>query len=335
MHCVNGINSVLRPVSLILHGIQLQDEPSIRVSIHRYKPPAAAQSASGQQGFQRQACNDVVAVEEPLEIRIAFGPAGQRRSKSLAITMRTPGHDAELATGFLLSENVIQTASQIEKIAHVGPAPEQGTHGNTLMVDLDPSVEFSVDQLQRHFYMTSSCGVCGKASIEAVMAQGFQPAVQTIQLDAQTIANLPSSLRTQQTVFDVTGGLHAAGLFDSQGNLIALREDVGRHNAVDKLVGHSISCSEPSRKANQSDNRKQIDSQAGRILVVSGRASFELVQKALTASFEVLIAVGAPSSLAVELADKFNLTLIGFASKKKFNVYCGLDRVRFRDTKSS
>ena len=297
----------------------MQDEPSKRVTIDRYQ---ALSASAGQQAYQQQSCEDVVAVEEPLEIRIAFGPAEKRRSKSLAITMRTPGNDTELATGFLLSENVIQSASQIENIAHVGPAPDQGTHGNTLMVDLDPSVEFSIDQLQRHFYMTSSCGVCGKASIEAVMAQGFQSVKTTIQIDAETIANLPELLRSQQTVFEATGGLHAAGLFDDQGTLIALREDVGRHNAVDKLVGHHLMSNQDALPL-------------GRVLVVSGRASFELVQKALTASFEVLIAVGAPSSLAIELADQFNLTLIGFASKKKFNVYSGFDRVRFRDTKSS
>ena len=307
---------------MLQNGSQLQDEPSKRVTIHRYSA-SSERNESQPTAYQQQTCDDLVAVEAPLEIRLAFGPAAQRRSKSLAITMRTPGHDAELAIGFLLSENVIQTASQIEKIAHVGPAPEHGTHGNTLMVDLDPSVEFSVDQLQRHFYMTSSCGVCGKASIEAVMAQGFQPVATTIKLTAGTIANLPQSLRTQQTVFEATGGLHAAGLFDDQGALIALREDVGRHNAVDKLVGQELL------------KRQQTNNSAGRVLVVSGRASFELVQKALVASFEVLIAVGAPSSLAVELAEEFNLTLIGFTSTKKFNVYCGFDRVRLRDTNSS
>ena len=306
----------------------MQDDPSKRVTIHRYQSTTAPKSNLGQQSYHQQSCDDVVAVEEPLEIRIAFGPAEQRRSKSLAITMRTPGNDAELATGFLLSENVIQTASQIEKIAHVGPAPDSGTHGNTLMVDLAPSVTFSVEQLQRHFYMTSSCGVCGKASIEAVMAQGFQPVATTIQIATKMIADLPSRLRNQQTVFETTGGLHAAGLFDDRGTLIALREDVGRHNAVDKLIGQEL------LNRQQLINREGMMSQ-GRVLLVSGRASFELVQKALTASLEVLIAVGAPSSLAVELAEKFNLTLIGFASKKKFNVYSGFDRIQIRDTSSS
>lgn len=301
----------------------MQDEPTKPVTIKRYQRLTTADAAANQPTYTKQACDDLVAVEEPLEIRVAFGPADQRRSKSLAITMRTPGNDIELATGFLLSENVIQTANQIQKTEHVGPSPEHGTHGNTLIVDLDPSVDFSVDQLQRHFYMTSSCGVCGKASIEAVMAQGFKPVTSSVQLTAETVANLPKNLRTQQSVFDDTGGLHAAGLFDQDGALLALREDVGRHNAVDKLIGHQLI------------NRQAEHLQQGRILVVSGRASFELVQKALTASLEVLVAVGAPSSIAIELAEAFNLTLIGFASAEKFNVYSGFDRVRLRDNSDS
>lgn len=303
----------------------MQDDPTKRVNIQRYQlePNESANSHSS------ETCDDLVAVEEPLEIRVVYGPADQRRSKSLAITMRTPGNDAELATGFLLSENVIQSAEQIKSIDHAGPAPENGDHGNTLMVDLDPSVEFSIEQLQRHFYMTSSCGVCGKASIDAVMAQGFQPVPSTIQLTAETVSALPTKLRTQQNVFDDTGGLHAAGSFDSTGDLIALREDVGRHNAVDKLVGqHLLNTQKPM-------GQHRDFAAPGPVLVVSGRASFELVQKALTAKFEVLIAVGAPSSIAVQLADEFNITLIGFASAKKFNVYSGFDRVRLRDTSAS
>ena len=304
----------------------MQDEPTKPITIKRYQrsaTPDAAANHANQPTYTKQTCDDLVAVEEPLEIRVAFGPADQRRSKSLAITMRTPGNDIELATGFLLSENVIQTANQIQKTEHVGPSPEHGTHGNTLIIDLDPSVDFSVDQLQRHFYMTSSCGVCGKASIEAVMAQGFKPVTSSVQLTAEIVANFPKNLRTQQSVFDDTGGLHAAGLFDQDGALLALREDVGRHNAVDKLIGHQLI------------NSKLDHLQTGRILVVSGRASFELVQKALTASLEVLVAVGAPSSIAIELAEAFNLTLIGFASAKKFNVYSGFDRVRLRDNSDS
>lgn len=272
-----------------------------------------------------QRIEDRVAAEEPLEIRIVFGPAEKRKSKSLSITMRTPGHDFELAVGFLLSENVIQSANQIESMRHVGPTPrsENDGHGNTLEVELAASVDFSPAQLQRHFYMTSSCGVCGKASIEAVMEQGFEAIqIKTI-VAAGTITSLPESLRKKQEVFDSTGGLHAAGLFTEDGEMIVLREDVGRHNAVDKLVGSQLMA------ANLTPESK------GKILLVSGRASFELVQKALTASFEMLVAVGAPSSLAVELAASFNLTLIGFASTKRFNVYSGFERVRFRSTNDS
>ena len=312
----------------------MQDEPTKPVTINRYQRSAPPDAAADQPTYTKQTCDDLVAVEEPLEIRIAFGSADQRRSKSLAITMRTPGNDIELATGFLLSENVIQSASQIQRSEHVGPSPENGTHGNTLIVDLDPSVDFSIERLQRHFYMTSSCGVCGKASIEAVMAQGFKPVASVVQLTTETIASLPSNLRTQQNIFDDTGGLHAAGLFNQDGALLALREDVGRHNAVDKLIGYQlISLHQPTLLA--TENSQLNDAQAGRVLVVSGRASFELVQKALAASLEVLVAVGAPSSIAVQLADEFNLTLIGFASANKFNVYSGFDRVRFRNNSDS
>jgi len=275
-----------------LQRFQLQDDPTKRVTIQRYQL-----GSRESEGRARQTCDDIVAVEEPLEIRVVYGPTAKRRSKSLAITMRTPGHDDELATGFLLSENVIQSANQIQNIAHAGPAPENGTHGNTLIVDLDPSVDFSVERLQRHFYMTSSCGVCGKASIEAVMDQGFKPVPSRVQLNAETIASLPTELRTRQAVFDETGGLHAAGSFDSGGTLIVLREDVGRHNAVDKLVGQQLLGS------SHTEQGREGHAPVGRVLVVSGRASFELVQKALTAKFEVLIAVGAPSSIAVQLAE--------------------------------
>ncbi|MCL4147261.1 UNVERIFIED_CONTAM: hypothetical protein GTU68_066375 [Idotea baltica] len=229
--------------------------------------------------------------------------------------MRTPGNDLELAAGFLRSENVISQYCQIEKMDFAGPKPDNGNHGNTLVVDLSAEITFSADQLQRHFYMTSSCGVCGKASIEAVMQQGFCPVPRTIAVSADLVRSLPEQLRRNQAVFESTGGLHAAGLFNYQGQLLAIREDVGRHNAVDKLVG-----------AQMSDLQEQFPA-AGRILVVSGRASFELVQKALTASFEMLVAVGAPSSLAIELASEFNLTLVGFASSARINVYSGFERI--------
>lgn len=251
--------------------------------------------------------DDALAVEEPLEIRVVFGPENKRRSKSLSITMRTPGSDFELASGFLLSESIVHKPSDIVSFEHVGPAEGEAEHGNTLMVELANDVPFEFEKLQRHFYTTSSCGICGKASLEAVRAQGMSPLTSEFEVEHKTIFDLPTGLREQQSVFDRTGGLHAAGLANQSGSFIAIREDVGRHNAVDKLIGSQMIANSFPLSQN--------------ILVVSGRASFELVQKAIMASISMLVAVGAPSSLAVELADEFNLTLIGFTSTERFNVY--------------
>ena len=250
---------------------------------------------------------DILAVEEPLEIRVVFGPEVNRRSKSLSITMRTPGNDFELASGFLLSENIVRKPADIVSFEHVGPAEGESEHGNTLMVEFANDVPFETEKLQRHFYTTSSCGVCGKASMEAVRAQGIAPLDAGLSVDRHVIFELPTGLREQQSVFDRTGGLHAAGLADQSGAFVGIREDVGRHNAVDKLIGSQML----AKSFPLSD----------KILVVSGRASFELVQKAIMASIPMLVAVGAPSSLAVELAEEFNLTLIGFTSSKRFNIY--------------
>lgn len=271
--------------------------------------------------------DDIVAAEEPLEIRLVFGPENiseqtetpppkrTRRSKSLAVTMRTPGHDFELAAGFLLSESIIEHGGQIRSFEHAGPPPEAGAPGNTLVVELAPDVKFAAELLQRNFYTTSSCGVCGKASIEAIHAQGLKKLEADFQVDRKVLFELPTSLRQAQEVFDATGGLHAAGLFDKRGDLQLSREDVGRHNAVDKLVGHQLLAFKEDYQPTEN------------LLVVSGRASFELVQKAIAASLSMMVAVGAPSSLAVELAREFNLTLIGFASDRRFNIYSGEQRV--------
>ena len=266
---------------------------------------------------QLSIASDVVAVEEPLEIRVAFGPPGNRRSRSLSITMRTPGHDLELAIGFLLSEGLIDRADQITSHEFCGPPPEGAARGNTMLIDLAPDVPFDTAQLQRHFYTTSSCGVCGKASLEAVRAQGLQQlpndSSAQLSLSASTVTDLPDRLRDQQAVFDQTGGLHAAGLFDSNGMLLDLREDVGRHNAVDKLLGYQLLAGNlPLRQ---------------HILTVSGRASFELVQKALLGGIPIMVAVGAPSSLAVELAAEFKMTLIGFTTQSRFNIYTCPQRI--------
>ncbi len=255
----------------------------------------------------RAQSNDFVAVEEPMEIRIVFGPPERRRSKSLSITMRTPGHDFELATGFLFTEGIIRSQSEIRGIEHCGPTVSGREKPNIVRVDLDERVEIDMLKLQRHFYATSSCGICGKASLAALNQLQLPQIDSKWQLSRQAVFGLPEKLRQKQSLFESTGGIHAAGLFDSDSNLICLREDVGRHNALDKLVGQLLI----------NDRLQRQDT----VLVVSGRASFELLQKALTASIPIFVAVGAPSSLAVELAEQFRMTLIGFTSAYRFNVY--------------
>ena len=240
---------------------------------------------------------DLLAVEEPLQIRVG--------KRNVAITMRTPGNDAELVAGFLFSEGIVQTPSQISAIT-AGPS-------NTITVTLAGEAGVDLDRLERHFYLTSSCGVCGKASIEALESIGC-PALPRgrPRIELSVIHRLPEMLRTRQMVFDRTGGLHAAALFDSSGEVLNAREDVGRHNAVDKLVGAAFLAGQVPLNDH--------------LLMLSGRASFELVQKALMAGIPVLAAVGAPSSLAVELALRFGMTLVGFVRDRRFNIYCGESR---------
>ena len=252
--------------------------------------------------------DDTVAVESPLEIRIVFGASELRKDRSLSITMRTPGNDFELAAGFLLSEGIIAAGDQIDGFEFCGPIVEGETISNQLRVNLRSDVEIDMSKLQRHFYTTSSCGVCGKASLEAVEAQDARPVGSSgMRIEPSLVHDLPSRLRRQQEIFGNTGGLHAAGFFDGAGKLIDLQEDVGRHNAVDKLIGSQLIASS--------------ETMADMILVVSGRASFELVQKAVMAGVPMMVAVGAPSSLAVDLAKRFNVTLVGFNTGDKFNVY--------------
>jgi FdhD protein len=258
---------------------------------------------------------DNVAVEEPLEIRLGFGPRQKRTWKSIAVTMRTPGHDLELAAGFLWTEGIVTTGAQIARIGHRGlPAP--GGHRNAVQVELTPEAVVDTDRLERHFYTTSSCGVCGKASIDAVQIGRPEPTPLGGEAvwSAEDIHRMPRLLREAQAVFERTGGLHAAALFDTGCTLLCLREDVGRHNAMDKVIG--------------------AQALAGRLplvhtlLFVSGRASFELVQKALMAGIPALAAVGAPSSLAVELARDAGMTLLGFVRDDRFNIYAGPERIQ-------
>jgi len=255
---------------------------------------------------------DHLALEEPLEIQIAHGPEATREWKTVAITMRTPGHDRELAAGFLIGEGILRSLDQVEAVHSRGPRfGEQGWQ-HSVRVTLRPEVSVDLNRLQRNFYTTSSCGVCGKTSIEALELTSFSPLPPASwQIDAKMIGTLPGLLREAQAVFDQTGGLHAAGLFTPEGKALVIREDVGRHNAVDKVIGAQFLTGHES----------------GSILVVSGRASFELMQKAIASGIPMLVAVGAPSSLAVEVAEKFNATLVGFTKPNSFNIYAGAERV--------
>jgi FdhD protein len=240
---------------------------------------------------------DSLAIEEPLEIRIG--------DRSISVTMRTPGHDEELAVGFLFGEGLIRNRGQIRSIV-VGDGEDAGTQ-NIVTLELANEVGFEIGKLDRHFYTTSSCGVCGKASIEAIEVFPDGEISSDLEIDATTIHKLPGQLDAVQDLFRETGGLHAAALFDPDGSLTDVREDVGRHNAMDKLVGSLV--------------LKNAIPMTDKIMLVSGRASFELVQKAVMAGVPIMAAVGAPSSLAVELAATYGMTLIGFLRDGRFNVY--------------
>ncbi|MBT8088547.1 MAG: formate dehydrogenase accessory sulfurtransferase FdhD [Gammaproteobacteria bacterium] len=265
-------------------------------------------------GDARQTLDDHVAVEEPLEIRLGFeNPAG-RTEQSVSITMRTPGHDAELATGFLFCEAIIRDAADIALVKACGaPAPDSGNH-NVIRVELESGVDVDLQRLQRHFYTTSSCGVCGKTSLDALHVVGAKVQPMTgVRFSSDVITAMPAKLRKLQQTFAATGGLHAAAAFNAAGEIVACHEDVGRHNAVDKVIGALLT----------SDALPAAD--LG--LIVSGRASFELMQKAVMAGMPLLAAVGAPSSLAVTLAREFNVTLVGFLRGDTFNLYAAGERV--------
>ena len=260
---------------------------------------------------------DLVAIEEPLEIRLGFGGKGGRDEKSLSITMRTPGNDDELALGFLFTEGILASADDIVEVWHRSPpVPGDADLRNVIRIDLADSVEIDFDRLQRHFYTTSSCGVCGKASLDALSAQSlYSTAITESQFSIATgdILKLARQLEDKQKTFGETGGLHASGFFDSSGQVNLVREDVGRHNAVDKLIGR-LFLEDSLPAANQG-------------ILVSGRASFELVQKVAMAGSPMLAAVGAPSSLAIDVAREFDVTLIGFLRDGRFNVYSGDARI--------
>ena len=261
-----------------------------------------------------EAVADYVAVEEPLEIRLGYSTPDGRATRSVSITMRTPGNDRELAAGFLYTEAIIRRPEDIASIETCGPpAPDSGNH-NVIRVDLLPNVTVDLGKLQRHFYTTSSCGVCGKTSLDAIRVALAQPFnnVDT-RFSRAVLTTIPDRLRQAQHTFEETGGLHAAAAFNSQGDLSVTMEDVGRHNAVDKVVGSLLL------------NKELPANELG--LMVSGRASFELMQKTLVAGMPLLAAVSAPSSLAVQLAVEFNMSLIGFLRGNTFNIYAGEERI--------
>lgn len=256
---------------------------------------------------------DALAVEEPLEIRIGFDRDGRREHKAISITMRTPGDDEALAVGFLFTEGIIKSRDEIAEVRHCGkPSADKGAR-NTIRVDLVGGAGVDLKRLERHFYTSSSCGVCGKSSIEALHTGARMIGTAGPIITADIIHQLPASGIATQSTFEKTGGLHASVLFDVNGDIEAVAEDVGRHNALDKVIGSALMKGETPL--------------SGKILLVSGRASFELVQKALMAGIPIMAAVGAPSSLAVELAREFNMTLIGFLRDGRFNIYSGEQRI--------
>ena len=261
--------------------------------------------------------DDIVVTEEPLEIRIGHGPLHDRKEVRLSVTMRTPGHDEELALGFLFTEGIVAGPEQLLRVAYCEHVKAE-ERGNVIRAELHPSVELDPTKWQRNFYTTSSCGVCGKTSIDAVYMQCAAKITPFGPIDPKVITALPDRMREAQTLFKHTGGIHAAALFDRDGKLLILREDVGRHNAVDKVIGALMLL----KRMDMRGDPGQLTTDNCQ-LVVSGRAGFELVQKCVVAGIPLMAAVGAPSSLAVQLAQASGLTLIGFLRGERFNVYAG------------
>ena len=258
---------------------------------------------------QLNSTDDIVAIEEPLEIRLVYGSIENRISKNISVTMRTPSNDEELAIGFLFTEGILKNISEVKSLK------KDILNVNIISIELNENVTPEIQKLERNFYTTSSCGVCGKSSIDAirVVSRNSNSTDFNIKIKSNLIYELPQILRQQQSIFDKTGGIHASALLALEGKFLALKEDVGRHNALDKLIGFCL-------------QNGELDF-SNKILLLSGRASFELIQKAAMAGIKLIAAVGAPSSLAIELAMEFDMTLIGFLKEDRFNIYCGAQRI--------
>lgn len=251
---------------------------------------------------------DDISVEEPLEIRVAYYLADKKETKSISVTMRTPGNDTELAAGFLFTEGIICSREQIKGI--YSPEAECSRNGeNIVIIELTEGFVPELMKADRNFYTTSSCGVCGKGSIESIrtVSTFHNHTKENTAVSLETLYQLSEKLQSFQNNFSATGGIHASGIFDLEGSLLALREDVGRHNALDKLIGYALSA--------------DLLPLNNKILVLSGRASFELIQKAAMAGITIVAAIGAPSSLAIDLAKEFDITLLGFLRDNRFNIY--------------
>ena len=271
--------------------------------LHKPRSIDLTQVSEWQDGAVRR-FQDYLVAEEPMEIRIGDTP--------LSVTMRTPGHDFELALGFLFTEGLISGRDQVASIEQ-GTAGRDEASGNIVVVKL-AGTEFERDRMQRNFFTASSCGICGKASIDSVRVRGIKPPDASLRLDPDVLCSLPDKLRSSQTIFGRTGGLHAAGLFTIAGDLVVLREDVGRHNAVDKIIGWALN-----------EGRVPLSQH---VLMVSGRGGFEIIQKALVAGVPLVASVSAPSGLAVRMAREMGMTLVGFLRGRRFLVYSGDERLQ-------
>jgi FdhD protein len=263
---------------------------------------------------QFEEVDDLISIEEPLEISIKFKDQDKWVNQILSITMRTPGHDEDLVRGFLFNEQIVQNISHIESIKSFGDKVGQYKIQNKILATLNNSQNVNINKIKREFLTNSSCGVCGKSSLDALeIIKKDKTSLTEPKLTKEVILQSPEILRNSQSEFSKTGGIHASGLFASNGKLIAISEDVGRHNALDKLVGNIL-------------NKKLLNSKE-QFITCSGRLNFELVQKVLMTNIGIMIGVGAPTSLAIDLASKFNMTLIGFVKKDSFNVYTNNQKV--------